>query len=148
VTEAQPVDDDRPDHVFRWLEATETRVARELEPKLDDLQRALWPRRIRILQLIPASGIRQTELASRAMITKQALGALIDGLEEEGLVERTLDTSDGRAWLVVLSPTGQKVTSSFDESLAEVEDKLTELVGPKDYATFMSVLRKLGHRPA
>lgn len=145
MTEQQHMSDvDLPDHVFRWLEAVQRRVARELGPRLDDTGRAVGPRRLRVLQLIPHAGIRQTELAARALVTKQALGQVIDGLEADGLVDRTLDPLDGRAWLVVLSPTGEKVAASFDQAMADVEVELAKVAGPKDFATFMAVLRKLG----
>lgn len=144
MSDEGPEDAHLPDHVFRWIEAAERRVARDLEPHLGERERALWPRRLRILEFVPPGGIRQTDLASRALITKQALGALIESLEAEGLVERSVDPTDARAWLVRLSPAGQKITASFERALDRVERDLAADVGPDDYDAFKRVLRRLG----
>ena len=100
-------DHDLPDHVLRWLEATERRIARELEPRLGAAERSLWPRRLRVLQLVPTAGIRQSELARRALVTKQALGALVDTLETDGFLERSPDPDDRRASRLAVTPDGR-----------------------------------------
>ena len=137
-------DHDLPDHVLRWLEATERRIARELEPRLGPAEQSLWPRRLRVLQLVPTAGIRQTELARRALVTKQALGALVDTLETDGFLERSPDPDDARAWIVRPTAAGRRVAASFDRALRAVEADLAEAVGAQDYAVFLSVLRRLG----
>jgi DNA-binding MarR family transcriptional regulator len=137
-------DHDLPDHVLRWLEATERRIARELEPRLGAAERSLWPRRLRVLQLVPTAGIRQSELARRALVTKQALGALVDTLETDGFLERSPDPDDARAWIVRPTAAGRRVAASFDRALRAVEGDLAEVVGTQDYAVFLGVLQRLG----
>lgn len=137
-------DHDLPDHVLRWLEATERRIARELEPRLGAAERSLWPRRLRVLQLVPTAGIRQSELARRALVTKQALGALVDTLETDGFLERSPDPDDARAWIVRPTAAGRRVAASFDRALRAVEGDLAEVVGAQDYAVFLGVLQRLG----
>jgi DNA-binding MarR family transcriptional regulator len=135
---------DLPDHVLRWLESAQRRIVREVEPLLSDEARDLGMRRIRILQLIPAAGIRQTDLAGRAMVTKQALGPVVDALELDGLIVRSVDPSDARAWLLTLSAKGSRVARSFDRALQAVEQGLADEVGPADAQAFMRVLRAIG----
>ena len=48
-------------------------------------------------------GARLTDLASRAGMTKQAMGQLVDDLEALGYVERIPDPCDGRAKIVRLT---------------------------------------------
>lgn len=141
---ARPPDADLPDHLFRWLEAVQRRVSHELDLVLDDAARTVGPRRLRILQLVPAAGARQQDLAERALVTKQAMAELIAALETAGLVERRPDPRDGRAWLVVRSPDGDRVSASLDAAMTRVEATLRHAVGRDRYATFVEVLRDLG----
>jgi DNA-binding MarR family transcriptional regulator len=135
---------EHPDHLLKWLEAVQTEVVRAVEPLLDERALGVGMRRLRILQLIPDAGIRQTELATRAMVTKQALGPVVEGLELDGLVSRTPDPTDARAWLVRLTPEGQQVTTSLDDAVSVVEGRLAGTVGAVDAETFWRVLRHVG----
>src|SRR4051812_45408676 len=101
-----------PDHLLRWLEAAQRRVAVALDQTADDIVRQVPQRRLRILQLIPLEGTRQKDLAERALVSKQAIAELVDALETDELVERKPDPSDGRAWLVVRSDLGQRVSDN------------------------------------
>ena len=53
-----------------------------------------------LLPHIDLGGTRLTELASRVGISKQAVGQLVDELDEMGAVERVPDPADGRAKLI------------------------------------------------
>src|SRR5256885_13963788 len=59
-----------------------------------------------LLPHIDLDGTRQTEIARRAGITKQAVGQLVDDLIALGLVEREPDPLDGRAHLVRFTDDG------------------------------------------
>ncbi len=135
---------ERPQHVFAWLEAVQRRLAGQLDPLLDDVARELGPRRLRLLQLVPPGGMRQTDLAARASVTKQALGEAVDALVRLGVVERRQDPEDGRASLVVLTRAGERVNADFEGALTQAEQALIAEIGEQDYATFLDVLRRLG----
>ena len=133
-----------PDHLLRWLEAAQRRVAAGLDATADDTVRQIPQRRLRILQLVPPEGARQKDLAERALVTKQAIAELVDALEADGLVERTPDPSDGRAWLVVRSALGQRVSDSLDLAMRAVEEEFAQILGAERYESFKDVLRRLG----
>jgi DNA-binding MarR family transcriptional regulator len=133
-----------PDHLLRWLEAAQRRVAGELDTTADEVLRRVPQRRLRILQLVPPEGARQQDLAERALVTKQAIAELVDALESEGLVARTPDPHDGRAWLVTRSARGRRVSESLDAAMRVVEDELASSVGAARYETFKEVLREIG----
>lgn len=61
----------------------------------------------RVAARISEDGIRLTELAEQAQITKQACGSLVDQLERAGYVERVPDPTDARARLVRMAPRGR-----------------------------------------
>jgi DNA-binding MarR family transcriptional regulator len=62
-----------------------------------------------ILHNTKEEGSRITELAAIAKITKQSMSALAAQLEETGYIKKKTDTTDKRAWLVILTPKGKKV---------------------------------------
>ena len=57
---------------------------------------------------IKADGSRLTDLARGANITPQAMGELVDELEDLGYVERRPDPTDRRAKLIVLTDRGRQ----------------------------------------
>ncbi|HXJ18676.1 MAG TPA: MarR family transcriptional regulator [Polyangia bacterium] len=74
-------------------------------------------------------GLRPTQLAAQAGITKQSVGELIDAMEAAGYLERSRDPLDGRARLVRLTPLGRKVGSLARQRVREVEARWAERVG-------------------
>src|SRR4051812_5291943 len=59
-----------------------------------------------VFQYIKPEGMRLTDLADLAQITKQSMGYLVDYLEAQDYVERVPDPADGRARLVRLTAKG------------------------------------------
>jgi DNA-binding MarR family transcriptional regulator len=57
---------------------------------------------------IDLDGTRLTDLAKRVGISKQAVGQLVDELEEMGALERAPDPNDGRAKLICFAREGGK----------------------------------------
>jgi DNA-binding MarR family transcriptional regulator len=57
----------------------------------------------------PPSGIRPTDLAERAGLTKSGLTRAIDRLETQHLIERRTCPSDARGQLIVMTAQGQRV---------------------------------------
>jgi DNA-binding MarR family transcriptional regulator len=130
-------------HVFQSLEAAQARLAELLAERLSPAALEHWPRRLRILQFVPPEGVRQTDLAARALITKQALGEHLDALCASGVLVREPDPEDGRAWLVRLTPAGEAVVADFGRALEEVEAVVARQVGTGRWATVLEVLAQL-----
>ena len=57
----------------------------------------------------PENGSRLTDLADRAMMTKQTVGEVVSDLEKRGYVERLPDPEDGRAKIIRLTTKGREV---------------------------------------
>ena len=61
---------------------------------------------MRLVPFLDRNGIRPSELARHADITKQAVGQTVKGCEALGFVEFAADPADGRAQLVRLTSEG------------------------------------------
>src|SRR5678815_1511774 len=94
----------------QWLAAS---PYKDIQPAHASALQPLW-------QL--SDGMRLTELAQIARITKQSMGALVDALEEAGYVERVDDPADGRAWRVRLTARGR----AFGRDVRKLSARLEE----------------------
>jgi len=94
-----------------------------------------------LLPYIDVDGTRSTVLAQRAGISKQAVGKVVRELEELGLLTRSADAADGRAFLVTFTPRGLERLLQTHEAISEVEAEYEALVGPEA----MAVLRRALH---
>jgi len=77
-------------------------------------------------------GLRQVELADKLDVEPITLSRIIDRLAEAGLVERTPDPADRRAWRLQLTDTAQPLIAKL-RKLAEglVDDAFKGLSDPE-----------------
>ncbi|MCB9763726.1 MAG: MarR family transcriptional regulator [Alphaproteobacteria bacterium] len=80
---------------------------------------------------IDFEGVRQTELADRVGVSKQAVGQLVRDLERMGMVRRDPDPTDGRARLVRFTKQGLEGMRHGVGVLIELETELTAQLGPE-----------------
>jgi DNA-binding MarR family transcriptional regulator len=97
-------------------------------------------------------GIRLTDLAARAGITKQAAGQLVDDLAAVGMVERVPDPADGRAKRIRFSRRGYAALMHGLGVLGELEEALAAVVGQRRmdelHRTLKLVIGTLSDEPA
>jgi DNA-binding MarR family transcriptional regulator len=140
----QAADDDLPDHLPRWLEAVSRRLRDALAASgLHDFPELRGSHR-RILQMIPADGIRITDLARTAGMTKQSLGEFIDWLEARGFVASGKDPADARARLVTRTAAGDTAADTAARAIAVIERDWRAEIGAREYDTMKQALRDLG----
>ena len=99
----------------------------------------------RMLQRLEPNGIRVTELAERAAVTKQTAGALIDQLQAAGYVTRVVDPTDARARLVVLSEKGRTICHAAASEISRVEQQWRNHLGANRYQEMRAALADLRH---
>lgn len=85
-------------------------------------------------------GMRVTDLAEQARITKQSASVLIDQLERRGYVERVPDPSDARARLVVLAPRGRAVQQVARREERAIEREWARHLGAERMAALQDAL--------
>ena len=144
MTEHKPQDDGLPDHLARWLEAVSKRLHTELGARgMRDFPGLRGSHR-RILQMIPPQGLRITDLALLAGMTKQALGEFVDALEESGFVSIRRDPADGRVRLVTRTAQGDQAAVAAQRAIEDIERAWREEIGAAHYDAMKQVLRVLG----
>ncbi|MBV9683539.1 MAG: MarR family transcriptional regulator [Solirubrobacterales bacterium] len=84
-----------------------------------------------VMRNLRAGPRRITELAAEERVTQPAITLLVNRLAERGWVERTPDSSDRRAVLVSLTPSGDK---AFERLRAEYRALLHEEMASLDDA--------------
>jgi len=97
----------------------------------------------RIGQRLNREGIRVTDLAEQAGVTKQTAGALVDDLEANGYVTRKPDPADARARLVVLTDRGETLCATAAAEIAKVEAEWRAHLGAKAYNELRAALVSL-----
>jgi DNA-binding MarR family transcriptional regulator len=103
----------------RWLAGSSYK---EIQPAHAAAIQPLWQR---------PEGVRLTELAQLARITKQSMGALVDSLEQGDYVERVDDPDDARAWRVRLTARGRQYGRDVRKFAQETEKNLANRLGAR-----------------
>jgi DNA-binding MarR family transcriptional regulator len=88
-------------------------------------------------------GLSQSELVARTGLTKQAVQQLLDGLEEDGIIERVTNELDRRSKRVVYTAKGQ---ASVRDALAikqSIEAEYRERLGERTLEVLRRTLAKL-----
>ncbi len=91
----------------------------------------LRPSHMALFPHLSLAGCRITVLAERMQISKQAVGQVVEELEQMGTVCRVPDPSDGRAKLVQFTKAGRKGMLEGLALLDRMEEELSSVVGPK-----------------
>ena len=96
-----------------------------------------------LLPFIDLEGTRSTELARRIGISKQAAAKAVKELEEEGLLTRTEDEADGRAFLVSFTDRGVEYLLQIHNAIIEIEREYETLVGVAQMNTVRRTLSSI-----
>jgi DNA-binding MarR family transcriptional regulator len=88
----------------------------------------------------PENGSRLTDLADRAMMTKQSVGEVVSDLEKRGYVERVPDPADGRAKIIRLTAKGQAVYLTGWRLNDEIEQEWAAQFGEDNVAVLREAL--------
>jgi DNA-binding MarR family transcriptional regulator len=92
---------------------------------------------------IKMEGSRLTDLARGANMTPQAMGELVDELEELGYVERRPDPTDRRAKLIVLTDRGRACIAAGISTIKGIEELITQILGEEGHRHLRSLLGRL-----
>jgi DNA-binding MarR family transcriptional regulator len=142
-----------------WPRETEDGASRPLAPLLGELkERAIGEVYARLVEggyaelrpghgcvfrHINLNGMRLTELADRAELTKQALGEVVDDLEQLGYVERVPDSADRRAKIIRLTGRGVDAGRAALRIFDDIERRWAGLVGEERVAALRATVEEI-----
>ena len=92
---------------------------------------------------IRPEGSRLTELARAANMTPQAMGELVDELEDLGYLERQPDPTDRRAKLILLTDRGRACVAAGVATIQGIEERIEAILGARGHAELRRLLTKL-----
>lgn len=87
--------------------------------------------------------LSQGEVARRMGIDRTTMVALIDELEQKGLVQRRQDPADRRKNVVALTGTGRDTLRRANQARQEAERRFLSPLGPGEQELFKQALRAL-----
>jgi DNA-binding MarR family transcriptional regulator len=107
-----------------------------------------WLKMEALIQLILIGDGCQShsEMARNLLRSKQQITRLVDGLEQEGLIRRTIDRDNRRVTLVTITPAGIDYVRRTLEGIADIEKVVKSTTTKKEYEMLTVVTRKLRRR--
>lgn len=99
-----------------------------------------------LIQLSEASPLSQRELAETLDVETPTLVRLLDGLAEQGFVERHPVEGDRRTNHVVLTEAARPLAAELRAIVRGARDEFLADVDPEDLAAALRVLRSIGRR--
>jgi DNA-binding MarR family transcriptional regulator len=94
-----------------------------------------------LVPLFEEDGLRMSEVAARARLSKQTMTTMVRLLERDGLVERRADPTDGRASLVFLTERAQRFRPVAAAALAELDRIVARALSARGRDTLRAALQ-------
>jgi DNA-binding MarR family transcriptional regulator len=94
-----------------------------------------------LVPLFEEDGLRMSELARRARLSKQTMTTMVRLLEREDLVRRRPDPTDGRAMLVELTAKARAFRPATEHALAELDGLVRTFLSPADVRRLKAALK-------
>src|SRR5512141_3413535 len=128
--------------LIRPLEATSHRLAERVQYEIQDLD--LDQAQVHVLSLLRTAS-PMTVGAVHALFGHRpsTVTAVLDRLEQRGLVERRPNPLDRRSTIIELTSAGSDAAARIDRVVAEIEDQLAPVVGPAALANLVASLEDL-----
>ncbi|HMC40685.1 MAG TPA: MarR family transcriptional regulator [Acidimicrobiales bacterium] len=79
-------------------------------------------------------GMRPSQLADQAGITKQSVNDLLGHLEQHGYLARVPDSADGRARVIRLTAKGHRLQKTIYAEAGAAQQRIAEILGPRRFA--------------
>jgi len=119
----------------RWNELLAERFAREGFPEVRPSYGSL------LVPLFEQDGLRMSELATRARLSKQTMTTMVRLLERDGLVRREPDPGDGRATRVYLTTRSRSFEPVVERVLGQLDALVRSRVSTNDLDRLRAMLK-------
>lgn len=96
-----------------------------------------------VFRYVEGEGLRLTDIAERANMTKQSIGEIVDDLAARGYVKRIPDPDDRRAKLICLTARGEEAQAHGRRLFADIEKRLGKRYGRERIAQLRELLEEI-----
>jgi DNA-binding MarR family transcriptional regulator len=96
-----------------------------------------------VFRFVQGEGLRLTDIAERAKLTKQSVGEIVDDLVERGYAKRVPAPDDRRAKLICLTERGEAAQAHGRKLFAKVEKRWAERYGAERIAALRELLEEM-----
>ncbi|HSS42627.1 MAG TPA: MarR family transcriptional regulator [Solirubrobacterales bacterium] len=96
-----------------------------------------------VFRFVQGEGLRLTEIAERAKLTKQSVGEIVDDLVQRGYAKRIPDPDDRRAKLICLTERGEAAQAHGRKLFAKVERRWAQRYGAERIAALRELLEEI-----
>jgi DNA-binding MarR family transcriptional regulator len=128
--------------IGRLVKHAHISLRRELEERLREtgLTHAQWS----ALTVIRwHGGISPSELEHILLVERPSVTSLINGMEKRGLVIRKARPDDARYRQLFLTPEGERLADETASFTREIESRIREAMGERDFAELRRLLRTM-----
>ena len=132
------------DELAERLEAASLALGRRISHACDAGGTSLTASQHHLLRLLDVpEGRRSSDIADILGVQPSAVTAIVDRLEERGLVERERDAEDRRVVRVRMTGTGRGEYDRAHESVRVYMRALLDRLDPEETTAFVQILEKL-----
>lgn len=96
-----------------------------------------------VFRFVQGEGLRLTDIAERAGMTKQSVGEIVDDLVERGYAQRVPAPGDRRAKLICLTERGEAAQAHGRKLFAKVEKRWAERYGAERIDALRGLLEEI-----
>jgi DNA-binding MarR family transcriptional regulator len=90
-----------------------------------------------------SQGITPTALSHNQDVSRNTISALLNGLEEQGLIERKLDPLDRRGFRIRITDKGRKTVIEYTPRLVDFHKRLAGTLTPAEQTQLIDLLIRL-----
>ncbi|HML22429.1 MAG TPA: MarR family transcriptional regulator [Aggregatilinea sp.] len=89
------------------------------------------------------AGVSPSELSQFLRVSRNTVSSLLNGLEEQGLIERRVHPTDRRQFLISITPEGETAVLQRAPEFSGFIDSLFDVLTPDEQDTLLALLDKL-----
>ena len=95
-------------------------------------------------QMSEQGELNPSEISDRQGVSRNTMSAFIRNLEDDGLVERRLDSHDRRRFNISLTEDGRKLVTQYMHDHLDMVGRCFSALAPDEQDTLFNLLQKLG----
>ncbi len=131
-----------PDNIGFHIRIVQMRIFREFYQAFEGA--GMTPGMHTVLAIIRDNpGVRQRTLAELLMVREPNMTRMIQGLHASGLISREIDTSDRRAFHLLLTDKGNALMNGVADRIEALEEKVLGALEPKERKALRGYLDRI-----